>query len=240
MKCKLCGPFLTLHKRFTTMLCPGDRPEAKARFRWWRDAQLNDRYLITDDPHQEAIRAAGKLEKSDPTAALDQLLALARGGSVWSMLHVGALYAHDADGAKNPVAAEHWLQLAAEHGSRRASLYLANLYIAQANFDACEKILQPCVAEGLVPAMFILGMAKLQQQPKTAKRWDEARVLLEEAATRGDLGAQWALGRRMARGWFGWHRMRRGFQLMIDACGKIEALMDEDCKKHDEEAVGAI
>lgn len=86
-----------------------------------------------------------------------------------------------------------------DRSSQRARLYLANLYVMQSDFDACEEILQPCVDKGLAPAMYILAMAKLQQRPKTAQRWEDARILLEEASTLGDPGAQWALGRRMAR-----------------------------------------
>jgi hypothetical protein len=78
--------------------------------------------------------------------------------------------------------------------------------------------------------MYTLGMAKLRQQPKTAKRWEEARVLLEDASALGDLGAQWELSRRMVRGWFGWRYVRRGFQLMSDVVEKTEALMDSAAK----------
>jgi hypothetical protein len=63
-----------------------------------------------------------------------------------------------------------------------------------------------------------------------AKRWGEARVLLEDASAFSDLGAHWELSRRMARGWFGWRHIWRGFQLMSDAIEKTETQIDRAVK----------
>jgi len=233
-------PFAVLRERIAAVGCIGDQPEADAKFRWWRDAQLNDRYLIKDDPQREEMSAAIELGKSDPKAAFPQLLALAQGGSVWSMLYVGTVYARDTIGAKDFAESERWLRLAMEHGSRRARLYLCNLYAMQSDFDACEKVLQPCIAERFAPAMYILGMAKLRQRPLTAQIREDAYILLKEASMLGDVGAQWALSRRMARGWFGWRRIPQGFQLGVDASEKIEALKNIGRDKQSESTADSI
>lgn len=237
MKCKLCWPFTVLRKHITGMRCIADRPEVDAKFRRWRDAQLNDGYLIRNDPQREALVAASELQNSDAKAALSRFLALAEGGSVWSMIHIGVAYGRGSDGAsKNHTEAERWLRLAAEHGSCRARIYLANLYVMQSDFAAGEKVLQPCLAEGLAPAMYTMARVKLKQRPRTAERSEEARVLLEQASALGDLGAQWDLSRYMVRGRFGWHRIRQGFQLGLDACKKTQILMDGNGDKHREDA----
>lgn len=148
------------------------------------------------------------------------------------MLCVGWLYSHGVGVPEDAVEGERWSLCALEHGSQRARLQLADLYWARSDFGACETILQPGVDEHWAPAMYAMAMTKLQQ-PKTKALRESARVLLEDASALGDVGAQWALGRRMARGWFGWYRIPRGFRLTSEACEKTLALLDRNNGKRD-------
>jgi len=237
VKCIICRPFAWFRERLPA-LCIADHPEAQAKFMSWRGAKTNDRELLEGDPQREAVEATFKLRKRDPTAAFPQFLALAEGGSVYSMLCVGWLYSQGVGVAKDTVEAERWNLLALERGSKRARLQLADLYLARPDFDACAMILTPGVDEHWAPAMYALAMVKLQQ-PKTTMQRESARVLLEEASALGDVGAQWALGRRMARGWFGWRRIPRGFRLMSDACEKTFTLVDGNSRGREQQEANA-
>jgi len=168
-----------------------------------------------------------KLRRSDPEAAFPQFLGLAERGSVWSMLCVGWMYMVGVGVAADATLGEHWYRLAFEGGCQRAQLDLGKFYGSRADFDAYEKIFEVDVAEHWAPAMYYRAMLKLAQ-PKTRARREEARVLLEAASALGDVGAQWALGRMMARGRFGLRRIRRGFRLSMDACKKTFVLMGAD------------
>lgn len=237
MKCIICRPFAWFRKRLPTP-CIGERPEVQAKYTAWRGAQTNDRELLEGDPQREAVEATTKLRRRDPTAAFPQFLALAEGGSVYSMLCVGWLYSHGVGVPEDTVEAERWNLRALEHGSQRARLQLADLYWARSDFGACESILQPGVDEHWAPAMYVMAMTKLQQ-PRTEVLRESARVLLEEASTLGDVGAQWALGIRMARGWFGLHRIPRGIRVMSDACEKTLALLERGNRKRNQQETNA-
>lgn len=238
MKCKLCRPVLWLREHVHAR-CIADRPEIQAQFKSWRDAQMDDQALFEDDPQREALEAVIKLSTSDLTAAFPKFLVLAESGSVWSMLWVGWFYQTGFDGATNLVEAESWYHVALQHGSRRARLYLADLYWSQTDFGACERILQPAADEHWVPALYPLAVVKLKQ-PKTRMRRESARLLLEEAAARGDVGAQWWLGRIMAQGRFGWRRIPRGFSLISDACEKTLALADGNSREGNQQVAGVV
>jgi hypothetical protein len=226
VRCILCGLFAWFSKRLPTP-CIADRPEVRAKFLSWRGAQTNDRELLERDPQRDAIEATRTLRRRDPTAAFPRFLKLAEGGSVYSMLCVGWLYGHGVGVQEDAVEAERWNLRALKHGSHRARLQLADLYLAGADFDASETILQPGVDEHWAPALYAMAVTKLRQPATTLLR-ESARVLLEDASALGDVGAQWALARRMARGWFGWRRIPRGFRLMSDACERTLALLETD------------
>lgn len=199
----------------------------------WRSGHCNDRELLERDPQREAVEATTTLRRRDPIAAFPQFLALAESGSAYSMLCVGWLYSHGVGVPEDTVEGERWGLCALEHGSQRARLQLADLYLARSDYRACEMILQPGVDDHWVPALYAMAMTKLQQT-KTKVLRESARILLEDASARGDVGAQWVLGKCMARGWFGWYRIPKGFRLISDACEKNLALLDKNSGKRNQ------
>jgi TPR repeat protein len=226
LNCVICRPLAWLRKRLPR-LCIADRAEVQEKFAAWRYAQANDRKILESDSERDAVEATMKLRRSDPEAAFPQFLALAERGSVWSMLCVGWMYMVGVGVAADATLAEHWYRLAFEGGSQRAQLDLGKFYRSRADFDAYEKIFEVGIADNWAPPMYYRAMLKLAQ-PKTRERLEEARVLLEAASALGDIGAQWALGRMMTRGRFGWRRIRRGLRLSMDACKKTFVLMGVD------------
>jgi TPR repeat protein len=223
VKCIMCRPFAWVRARLPQR-CIADSPEAQRKFASWRYAQANDRQILESDPEREAVEATMQLERSDPVAAFPQFLALAERGSVWSMLRVAWLYWAGVGTVADSTQAERWYRQAFEGGCQRAQIDLANIYGSRGNLDECERIVQKSAAEHWAPAIYTMAMVRLWQ-PKTRLRTEAARVLLEEASVLGDLGAQWLLGRLMARGRFGWRRIPRGFRLTSDACEKTFALL---------------
>jgi localization factor PodJL len=226
VNCIMCRPFAWVRKHVPGP-CIADRPEVQAKFESWRYAQTNDREVLGCDPECEAVQAATKLSRTDPAAAFLKLLTLAERGSVWSMLCVAWAYATGAGTTPEASEAERWYRLAFERGCQQAQLRLGNIYRRRADFDECEKIYGVGAADHWAPAMYHLAMIKLRQ-PRTPACLETARSLLEQASALGDVGAQWALGRRMGRGLFGLRRIPRGIRLAFDACEKTLALVAAD------------
>lgn len=203
-----------------------DRKTADDKITRWRFAQTNDWELSQRDAQNDAVREAERLCRSDPRAGLQQLLTLAKLGSIRSMIFVGRGYQTGDGLGADPVQAEHWYRLAIEGGSQQAQLRLGRIYADRREFSKCEEVYRIGVAEHWGPAMYYLATVILRQ-PKTSVRLEEARSLLEQASALGDLGALGALAGSSARGRFGLHRIPCGFWLLCVASMKFIALADE-------------
>ena len=117
-----------------------DRKTADDKITRWRFAQTNDWELSQCDPQNDAVRDAERLRRSDPRAGLQQLLTLAKLGSIRSMIFVGRGYQTGDGLGVDPVQAEHWYRLALEGGSQQAQLRLGRIYADRLEFSKCEEV----------------------------------------------------------------------------------------------------
>jgi TPR repeat protein len=226
MNCVLCGPLKWLGKIIGGD-CQSYQASVRQKLHSWRYAQTNDQTVYQHDPELDVLQCAETLAKDDPEAALLQLCALAERGSVWRMLLVGWAYQTGKGVAADHTQAEHWYRIAFEGGCQRAQLYLGHIYTKRREFDRCEKVYDVGANDHWAPAMYHLAWTKLRQ-PKTPQRLEEARILLEQAAALGDLGAQMDLAHFLMRGRYGMRRIPGGFLLAFDAARKAVAFVEQD------------
>ena len=205
----------------------------------WRYAQTNDKEVYERDPELDAVKNAEQLAKNDPQAALLQLCALAERGSVWSMLLAGWAYQSGNGVEADQAQAERWYRRALEGGCQQAQLRLGYIYTARGDLDRCEEVYQIGAGEHWAPAMYYLARTK-QSQPKTPERLEEVRILLEQAAGQGDVGAQLELAHFLVRGRYGLHRIPAGIRLGLDAVKKAAAFVDRDTPPRDGPKVAAL
>lgn len=193
----------------------------------WRFSQTNDAEMYQHDLELDAIRSAERLIKDDPQASFLQFRALAERGSAWSMFRAGWAYQTGYGVAANQLQAEHWYRLSFEGGCQQAQLRLGSIYTRRREFEQCEKIYEVDAHKNWAPALYYLAWAKLRQ-PKTPERLKAARILLEQAAARGDVGAEVDLAVLMSRGRFGLLLVPRGFHILFDAVSKLETFVNEN------------
>lgn len=94
---------------------------------------------------------------------------------------------------------------AAERGCQQAQLLVGRILHQRGDLAGCEEIYGVGVAAGWPPAMYYLANARSRLQSDDAG-FEDARVLLERAASSGDVGAEMDLAIWSARGRFGWRR----------------------------------
>lgn len=219
MKTPLFRPFEWLKAE----LGPFCSPLLQAQtFQRWRYAQADDSDIIARDPDYDALMQAWR---NGPAAGISDLIALAERGSVWGMVLAGSAYYSGQGVNKDNSLAEHWFRPAFKAGSRQAQLRLGRLYEDRSDLARCREVYTVGAADRWPPAMFYLARIKFLYPINPAER-EEARILLEAASEQGDIGAQTFLGTWMARGWFGLCRVPRGFQLILDASHKFDALFE--------------
>src|SRR5579864_84308 len=94
----------------------------------WLEAQSNSVSIMEREADPQLVYQAHDLEAIDPAASFKQYLALAEGGSVWSMGTVGYMLANGTGTARDLVQAEEWYLRAYKAGSDYALIWLGSLY----------------------------------------------------------------------------------------------------------------
>lgn len=216
-------PFDWLRAEWAAARAAAGSPELQARLEEWRLAQTNDGEMLDHDPDLKALDEATRLRRTDPKSAFPRLAALAGRGSVMSMLLVGLSYEQGTGVTADSALAEQWYRLAFEEGSQKGQLLLGQFYEKRSDFTKCEQVYAVGADSGWAPGLYHLARIKLLP-PRTPARLEEARVLLEQAAAQGDLGAQIDLMRLLLRGRFGPRRIPSGLRLCFDTGRKCEAL----------------
>ena len=220
----LLRPFEWLKAEWAAARAAAGSPELQARLEDWRLAQTNDGDMLDRDPDLKALGEATRLWKTDPKSAFPRLSALARRGSVMSMLLVGLSYEQGTGVTADPALAEQWYNSPSRKVPRRGELLLRTLYEKRFDFTRCEQVYSVGADSGWAPALYRLARMRLLP-PRTPSQLEEARVLLQQAAAQGDLGAQIDLMRLLLRGRFGLRRIPSGLRLCVDTGRKCEALL---------------
>jgi len=216
-------PFEWLRAEWAAARAAAGSPKLQARLEEWRLAQTNDSEMLERDPDLQALDEATRLWRSDPKSGFPRLAALAGRGSIMSMLLVGLSYEQGTGVSEDRDLAEQWYRLAFEEGSQKGQLLLGQLYETWSEFTKCEQVYAVGADSGWAPGLYHLARMRLLP-PRTPSRLEDARVLLEQAAAQGDLGAQIDLMRLLVRGRFGLRRIPSGLRLCFDTGRKCEAL----------------
>ena len=185
----------------------------------WAD----DKRVWADEPDSPRVNEAYRLLFSDPDRAYGQLLALADGGSIMSMVYLGWMF-RDGIGRKADFPeAEYWFKRVADSGALIGTSYLGELYQIHGDHNKAREIFSIGAAQEYVPAMYLLG--RMYVFGSGGFRDDaKGRALLEKCAALGYLRAKAALANMLMRGsdgfrgrikglWNGFRFMREAIQL---------------------------
>ena len=200
MKCILCK------------MCETAKAALDKKIISWTDAQTNETVIWEREADQERIHFAHSLLSDDPTQSLQEYLALAEQGSLWSLVRVAAAFASGTGTPVDPAQAEKWYRRSYEGGSDVGLLRLGHHYLRSRQYTKAEEVFRTGTERGLAPAMSRLAWTYSKSAHWSQKR-EEALTLLERGAAAGDLYARLFLARTMTRGWFGLRRIPRGIRL---------------------------
>jgi TPR repeat protein len=193
----------------------------------------NGETLFRMEQHQQALRAAYDLRKTDPEEYFQAFLGFAEQGSAWSMYYVAYSLSNGVGTPVNLLEGEKWLRRGYEVGDERAMLGLANEYLRQKRYSEAEGLLQGYAQKDYAPALYLLGYVFLRQGYKS-----QARLMLERASGLGHRRAKASLANLCLRGKFGIRSIPYGFQLANEigdevnsgdraASAKVEAIENE-------------
>jgi TPR repeat protein len=179
---------------------------------------MSDSIDWTKEPDLLALHHAIDVAKENPSEGRDLLLALAKKGSLHSMVHLGYLYAHHLHGAEglDVSEAEYWYRLACEAGSEAATFHLGRLYLKASKIDKAREAFEIGLQLGYAPSIFHLGRI-YRDGLGVATQWDRARTMFERAASLNHIYAKRALGRLLLTGYFGFWERFKGLNLVIRA-----------------------
>jgi TPR repeat protein len=189
----------------------------------WFDTQTNNVAIMEREADPAAIHHAYDLLKTDPAESFRQFLALAEGGSVWSMASVGNRFEHGLGIAPDLAQAENWYLRAYQAGSDYALIWLGDLYQKSKRYEQAQAVFRTGVERGFVPAMFRLAWS-YWNSPDWPQRRDEAMALLERSAAAGDLSAKRFLAVAMMRGGFGLRHIPNGIRLLLSVAEEMADL----------------
>jgi TPR repeat protein len=189
----------------------------------WFDTQANNVAIMEREADPAAIHRAYDLLKTDPAESFRQFLALAEGGSVWSMAHVGNLFEYGPGIALDLVQAENWYLRAYQAGSDYALIWLGDLYQKSRRYRQAQAVFRTGVERSFVPAMFRLAWS-YWNSPDWPQKRDEAMALLERGAAAGDLSAKRFLAAAMTRGRFGLRHIPDGIRLLLSVAEEMANL----------------
>lgn len=140
------------------------------------------------EPDLEGLHNALEAFASDPSEGESQFLALAKKGSVLSMVKLGYIYAHrPADrGGPDHTAAEHWYLAAIHSGSKVATYNLGSLYLRQNDYAKARAMFEQGTEMRYGPSAFNLGRMYLYGLG-VDKDYERAFALYKQAAALGNL-----------------------------------------------------
>ena len=111
----------------------------------------------------ELLFDALRLAESDPTAALEQLEAMALQGSGLAAYYLGDIFVYGRFGVvKNLELAQRWLLLSANNGSVEGRYLLAQFLQGEGNMDEAILNYESLARNGFSPALFSLGIIFLK------------------------------------------------------------------------------
>jgi TPR repeat protein len=192
-----------------------------------RHESTNNDALFEADADPERLRQLSELSRANPAEAFTQFLALAEGGSVWSMLRVARAYQLGRGAPLDLARAEEWYWKASEHGSDLGLLQAGYWAFKNGDLARAKFIFGVGADRGLTSAMRYLAWMELTVT-KTEQARSRARALYEQAIALGDLRARVQFVRAMAHGQFGLRLvptgMRKLFSLAKDVSAQIDAM----------------
>lgn len=187
--------------------------EMRDRVMRWDYAQVDHSALWKAESDPDELRAALQLVRDEPEQGFADLLDLALGGSVIAMTAVGECYYWGRGVTESAAKAETWLSKAFEAGSQRALLTYGKALWSRGELDRAEAVFRRGVEADWPPALYWLAVVLLHKKDDRATR-RQARTLLERAAARGSLAAQWKLASDTTRGRFGLFEIPGGLRQM--------------------------
>jgi TPR repeat protein len=193
----------------------------------WLEAQSNNVAIMERESDPQLVYQAHDLRETDPAACFKQYLALAEGGSVWSMAAVGHMLENGTGTDRDLVQAEAWYSRAYEAGSDYALIWLGLLYLRSNRHENAQDIFRAGVDRGFAPAMYYLAFSYWKSGDWLQKR-DEAMSLLQRGFAAGDLGAQRFLLVSMLRGRFGLRHVPAGFRLLSKVANDEAKIIEDD------------
>ena len=193
----------------------------------WLEAQSNNVALMEGEADPQLVYQAHDLLETDPAACFKQYLALAAGGSVWSMATVGRLFEDGAGTDPDLAQAEEWYLRAHRAGSDYALIWLGQLYLESNRLEKATEVFRTGVDRGFAPAMFYLAWSYWKSGDWQKKR-SEAMSLLQRGAAAGDLTAQRFLVSSMLRGRFGLQHVPAGFRLLSKVANDEAKIIEDD------------
>jgi len=192
----------------------------------WLEGQSNSVALMEREAEPEKVYQAHDLEKTDPAEAFKQYLALAEGGSVWSMATVGYMLANGTGIARDLVQAEEWYLRAYKAGSDYALIWLGSLYQNSNRYAEAQDVFRTGVGRGFVPAMYYLARS-YWNSAEWPQRRDETLALLKRGSAAGDLWAKRFLANAMMRGYFGLRLIPAGIRLLLNFAEDLAKLVED-------------
>jgi TPR repeat protein len=186
----------------------------------WSYGQVNDQAILKADPDRDQAREAAALVRRDPEREFPLVIALARRGSVWSMIQTAWCYFEGLGVEASCSEAESWYRRAYEAGSDRALLDYARLLTARGEDALVEAVYSAGAARNWTPAALWLVRLQLRRSKKRETLL-AARPVLERAAEEGSPGAQFLLARNMGLGRFGLGEIIRGHRLMYKIAREV-------------------
>ena len=168
--------------------------------------------------HQQALREAYDLRKTNPEEYFRAFLSFAEQGSAWSMYYVAYSFINGEGTPVNRFEGEKWLRRGSEAGDERAMLGLANEYLLQKRYSEAEGLLKGYAEEDYAPALYLLGYVFLRQGKKP-----QARSMLERASALGHRRAKASLCSLCLRGKFGIRYIPFGFRLAGEIGGEANS-----------------
>jgi TPR repeat protein len=213
MKCILCKMCKAAHAKFDE------------KMNTWLYEQSNHVEIMERETDPAAVyEAYGHTDTAD---SFKQYLALAEGGSVWSMAAVGQMFHAGTGTTKDLVQAEKWLVRAYQAGSDYGLICLGCLFERTERSEKAQEVYRTGVARGFVPAMVYLA-ASYRRSHDWALRRHETLSLLENGRAAGDLFARHWLATAMARGWFGLRYIPEGFRRLPSIAHDMAALVADE------------
>ena len=218
-------------RRFAVTMMPTEFKTAiateESKLLTWAYAQANDTEIWGAETEQERILLAGELDNINPEAAFGEFLSIAERGSPWCIGLVGYRYQVGLGVPRDIDQAERWYRLAVARGVQQAQLRLGTLYYRQRKFTQAEGVYQIGAAQKWAPAMYRLAWCKLKTS-SSRQVLAEARLLLEEASAKGDLGAEQYLATLITTGRFGLRQIPSGWRRYKEADRRISVQLGED------------